>query len=105
MSDLISRSALIKAMENKYDVAEKKGLYAVGLDCGFIITEQIINEQPAVEAKPVVRGEWIDTQPEYHNGHRRNAHKCSNCQDYYTTAYDEMNFCPNCGADMRKSEN
>lgn len=54
MSDLISRSALIEAMEKKYEVAEKKGLYAVGLDCGFIITEQIIKEQPTVEAKPVV---------------------------------------------------
>jgi hypothetical protein len=63
MSDLISRSALIEAMEKKYEVAEKKGLYAVGLDCGFIITEQIIKEQPTVEAKPVtgtnVGCKWI----------------------------------------------
>lgn len=46
MDDLIRRSTLIKSMENKYQVADKTGLNAVGLDCGFIITERIINEQP-----------------------------------------------------------
>lgn len=54
MSDLISRSALIKAMEKKYEVAYKTGLNAVGLDCGFIVTEKIIQEQPTVEAKSVI---------------------------------------------------
>lgn len=52
----------------------------------------------------VVYGEWIDTEPEYHNGYYRNAHKCSNCQDYYTTEYGEMNYCPNCGAKMKTKE-
>ena len=52
----------------------------------------------------VVYGEWIDTEPEYHNGYYRNAHKCSNCQDYYTTEYGEMIYCPNCGAKMKTKE-
>lgn len=104
MSDLISRSALIKAMEKKYEIAEKKAFYSVGLSEGFIITEEIINEQPTVEAVPVVRGEWIDTCPDYHSGFRSNAHKCSICGDYYTTEPEELFFCPRCGADMRKKE-
>ena len=30
---------------------------------------------------------------------------CSNCNSYYTIdKKDEMNFCPNCGSDMRESE-
>lgn len=110
MSDLISRSALSKAMENKYDVAEKKGLYAVGLDCEFIITEQIINEQPIVEAVPVVHGEWIEDTVSVENPfdpYREDVMyvlMCSNCKTYYDVS-ERSNFCPNCGADMRKSEN
>ena len=99
MSDLISRSALIKAMEKKYEVAEKRGLYAVGLDCGFIVTEGIINEQPTVEAVPVVHGEWMEASMNY---------KCSHCK---TEFHDDIewiqgcnhklpNFCPECGAKM-----
>ena len=57
-----------------------------------------------VEAVPVVHGEWIDTQPDYHHGCGKNAHVCSSCQDYYTPDYEYMNFCPHCGADMRKKE-
>jgi hypothetical protein len=53
-----------------------------------------------VDAVPVVHAEWIDTQPEYHDGFHRNAHKCSNCGDYYTTEYDDLFFCPRCGAKM-----
>lgn len=50
MSDLISRSALIKAMEKKYDVAKEKAFYNVGLSEGFIVCEELIKEQPTVDA-------------------------------------------------------
>ena len=100
MSDLISRSALIEAMEKKYEVADKTGLNAVGLDCGFIITEKIIKEQPTVEAKPVVHGKWV------------HGYNCSECgwsymdyadADSYPASGNPLpNFCGNCGADMRK---
>ena len=46
MSDLISREALIKAMEKKYDIVEATGMYPTGLSEAFIITEKIIREQP-----------------------------------------------------------
>lgn len=49
----------------------------------------------------IVYGKWIDTQPNYHNVYYKNAHMCSNCRDYYTTEYEEMKFCPNCGAKMQ----
>lgn len=52
---------------------------------------------------PIVTGEWIDTQPEYNNGYYKNAHVCSNCNNYYTTEYHEMKFCPNCGAKMTET--
>lgn len=51
----------------------------------------------------ITNGKWIDTQPEYSNGYYKNVHVCSNCSDYYTTEYDEMNFCPKCGAKMTET--
>lgn len=48
------------------------------------------------------KGKWIDTQPYYHDVYDKNAYYCSNCHDYYTRDWQEMNFCPNCGADMRE---
>ena len=60
-----------------------------------------IDEQPTVEAVPVVHGEWIRT---------RFASECicSNCQaltyaELTRTGYKNYNFCPQCGCDMRTS--
>lgn len=94
MSDLISRSALIEAMEKKYDVAKEKAFYSVGLSQGFIVCEELIKEQPTVEAREVVHGEWK---------YRKlwGFYTCSECNHGSKT---QDNFCPNCGADMRKVE-
>lgn len=68
-------------------------------ECAF----NMINEQPTVEAKPVVHGEWDKKIMNY---------CCSQCT---TAFYDNLawitdefklpNFCPNCGADMRGEKN
>lgn len=71
---------------------------------GITTIKYLVADFPTVEAVPVVHGEWIDTQPDYHHGCGKNAHVCSSCQDYYTPDYEYMNFCPHCGADMRKKE-
>ena len=94
MSDLISRSALIEAMEKKYELAEKKAFYSVGLSEGFIIAEEIIKEQPTVETKPVVHGEW-----KFEMSTVFPVYRCSECN--CATALGQTKFCPNCGADMR----
>lgn len=58
-------------------------------------------------------GEWEEKET-FHNGDGINepiieewqSAKCSICGKYHTTPYmyyfDNYNFCPNCGADMRK---
>ena len=91
MSDLISRSALIEDIKECY-TDEFLAEY------GF---NKLVEAQQTVEAKPVVHGEWIDTQPDYHPGCGNNAHVCSICGDYYTTEPEDLFFCPRCGADMR----
>jgi hypothetical protein len=54
---------------------------------------EYLDEVPAADSRPVVRGKWID----YQQGRWVYA-KCSECE----TVHDvRSNFCPNCGADMR----
>lgn len=56
----------------------------------------MINEQPTVEAKPIVHGEWT------HTGYA-DEFECSNCKIQMALSDDENahpNFCPNCGARM-----
>jgi hypothetical protein len=69
----------------------------VDAEIGDII--DIVDEQPTIEARPVVRGEWID-------GFFKDTVECSVCFEKgvckcYETRH---NFCPNCGADMRPKE-
>ena len=101
MSDLISRSALIKKIRDYADeVGCVRGEYE--LANGILKAISVVEDTPTVEAKPVVHGEWIDTQPDYHPGCGNNAHVCSICGDYYTTEPEDLFFCPRCSADMRK---
>lgn len=50
-------------------------------------------------------GEWLSEEGNLLKAHRYiGCHYCSNCKDYYTLSPIEMNYCPNCGADMRRKE-
>lgn len=91
LEDLISRSEA-KKIANKFTFtfAEERERYMDFLD-------YCLKNAPTVDAKPV-RGEWI----------RKNMQKswgkstdliCSICGEKSWLGY---NFCPNCGADMRK---
>ena len=66
-----------------------------------VVALDVINEQPTVDVKEVVHGEWTE------NGNC--TAKCSICgylrlgnttENIYK--YKIANFCPDCGADMRK---
>ena len=65
----------------------------------------ILEQQPTIEAQPVVYGEWIENTFGYF--------VCSKCKriakgdvvgffSYRKFRQEKTNFCPNCGADMRK---
>ena len=49
-------------------------------------------DMPDADVKPVVRGEWRYEPNE-------DWYRCSVCGD---TRYDEENYCPNCGAEMKE---
>ena len=58
-----------------------------------------VHEFPAADVVPVVHGRWLPTSD-------ANKKRCSLCDVIHLIAqypHGEINFCPNCGADMRKS--
>lgn len=97
MSDLISRSELLKDLDKKCvghcAMCEHSTFLAKDEHCG------VIDEQPTVEAVPVVRGEWIRVPSS--DTMTGAAYKCSKCGKMRYGSF-MPNFCQHCGADMRK---
>ena len=60
--------------------------------------EWLINAMPTIDAEPVTYGRWILN--------RQGNWACSLCgNDPYHSNMKNLNYCPNCGADMREVEN
>ena len=81
--DYISREALKQAFEEDGHLSA--------------YVEEMIDDIPAADVRPVVRGEWIDEYPNIPNDPRM---ICSVCGKEAMPLSTE-HFCPNCGADMR----
>ena len=60
--------------------------------------EQFVNNQPTIEAVPVVHGEW-DAKYDYEDFIEAYCSLCGKKSEYM------YKYCPNCGADMRKGGN
>ena len=92
MDDLIIRKALMKYMRDyKWEFA---------LNSDFSKAIEMVDVQPAVEAVPVVHGEWIRV-PSSDMATGR-AYECSNCKKMRYGSFLPP-FCQMCGADMRTS--
>lgn len=108
MSDLISRKEAIKVVDDlkitiEPDVIEEYTLYQVLAILVKKIESNLvdrINKIPTIEAVPVVHGEWRKTcTPD--------VFQCSHCKkavkmDMLCSSEFLREFCPKCGADMRK---
>lgn len=90
MDDLISRKALDREMSMQLVHAGFKSYSDAGQM--YLKAKQIVRSAPAIDAAPVVRGEWIELHAE--NGHEVGT--CSHCR--HVRIVD--NYCPNCGALM-----
>ena len=60
---------------------------------------EIVSNSPTIEAEPVKHGKWIGYAGTIGN-------ECSVCGKWLDVLQGtaEMNYCPNCGADMRGEE-
>lgn len=70
----------------------------------YFSIKPIINNIPAADARPVVRGKWIDRDDDYYGW---NMWECSACGAEFvltegTPNMNDYHYCPNCGADMRR---
>ena len=110
-SDYISRDAAQDAMNadnliDRLDTLEDSysKLYA---RAAIRVLERI----PAADVRPVVRGHWINYDSDTE---RYDDIGCSNCHKMFTVDAErfcdigfvesDLNFCPNCGADMREAD-
>jgi len=92
MAEYIKREEAIEAIDNSL---KRVFVHKVG--------KSIIDKIPAADVRPVVRGKWNRTDAYPHRLY------CSVCYKTYLKN-DELlerwefplNFCPNCGADMRE---
>jgi hypothetical protein len=107
MSDLISRDAVIKAMENNSHMVEVFGTKIKMIDAMMMCCE--IADLPTIKAVPVVKAEWEECDWVAYDWsgecvrYPRKAMKCSNCSNAFKKELLwKHNFCPNCGADMQK---
>lgn len=101
--DLISRSKLLMHLNDyalqeapfKEDECPNPNIYNAIRDC-----MKAVEDAPTVEAVPVVCGEWEKTR-------LAGEWICNKCQSvvyagYTRNGYKLFNFCPECGADMRR---
>lgn len=95
--DLISREALIKWIDESLQLYSSQ--YSTDMLNMFGLFREIINNAPTVEERQ--QGEWIKWSFKTFGALGDWEYKCSKCEKVYGGEY---NFCPNCGADMRKSE-
>jgi hypothetical protein len=60
---------------------------------------EAFNEIPVADVRPVMRGRWVEEAVYYaDDGSPCYAFFCNQCSMPFVVKY---NFCPNCGADMR----
>ena len=88
MDDLINRKALLDSLEKEQEIYENNMSSP-----SFWTALSVIEHMQPVEAVPVVHGEWIGGK--WYK-------ECSVCSEVFTPTTTLPNFCPNCGADMRK---
>lgn len=91
MDELISRQAAIKSVTQEYN----RRRTGDGLKLAWI--EKAINETPAAQSE-IKTGRW--------NKLSRTTFHCKECGATFVVMQgeDNMNFCPNCGTKMLKTE-
>lgn len=96
-TDYISREAAIDAVCGDCE-------YNATQDCEECRMDRLVNIPPA-DVRPVVHGEWTTRRTLEHDGEWW----CTACGEGITIYMgedraDRYNFCPHCGADMRKEK-
>lgn len=114
----IDKENLIKELEKHFDILRGEDgrlLYSDHICTGEDVDDllELVKALPTADVVEVKRGEWICV---YDSQYGETKVTCSVCEDdrYINGCYvglddeplyDEDNYCPNCGADMRGGKN
>lgn len=105
MSELIERKEAIEAIKKYGKDALSAGRKHIDQVDDIVELCNMLAALPAVDAAPVVHGEWIGESDGYADGELVydvwNCSKCDYCIDDGTDNPELLpNYCPNCGAKM-----
>lgn len=89
---LIDTDALMNAMYHRAFETDGDTMWQSGCWVRYKAIEQVVKEQPSVEAEPVRHGHWIYTPTNLLG------YVCSECGN----GMCRFNYCPHCGALMDK---
>lgn len=90
--DLISRQAVLDLFGDIHPLDYNNRAYV-----------SMIKELPSVDVKPIVYGEWVYREELFDDEEKpRMVWGCNKCWFNLKSIHDKRNFCPNCGATMRK---
>lgn len=96
MAEYIEREALIRYAEKQRVIIVDGTSVADAMRIQGNVFRRCVETAPAADVRPVVKGEWIKPTPcsqEY----------CNQCGLTPKMIFGLLpNFCPHCGADMRK---
>ena len=102
--DYISRQAAIKAVNSYLHFAEWKPKIKEVLEMAVYDCSRTLEQLPPADVKPVVRGKWI-VEVKHHKDEEQDFYyqdiRCSECGAFRRISWYDVNFCPNCGSDMR----
>lgn len=103
--EYIARETAINDIEETSCYLCKKyiGTKKCDCDCEIWRNKKMLHDIPAADVKPVIHAHWVSVP-------HKKSRICSHCacdEPYkFANVYaDVYNFCPNCGADMRKEVN
>ena len=98
-ADLISRSALLKALDKLYMAALRKTAHSVETIYELDHLAMLVKEAPAVDAEPVRHGRLYQKRISVPKGKGQTylVWACSLCHKHEKKRSD---YCPNCGAKM-----
>ena len=86
-------------------MSDREKLIALMEEAYFCSIEQLADHLIANGVVVREKGEWVE---HYNEGYEMWFYDCPFCDDGYSMKQRDKskpNFCPNCGADMRKGEN
>ena len=90
-----------KGMNRYIDADNLKETFAIKQDLTFNKIIKIINEEPKADVRENIKGEWKTVSI----GCDTNEIRCTACKQITSVPADrtrKLNFCPECGADMRE---